>query len=110
MLRVLGGLLTGVVWVSIGLIYVLIGMVRSVMTTLEAIQAAQARQGLAIANIAADVRELIGKIGAPGGLTEEQAQAVAAQAGTIADNLETIAADYTSSSETPSPAPEPPPL
>lgn len=70
-----------------------------IMTAADRIAAAIARQNIAIANVAKDLRELIDKITTPGGLSEEAASAIAEQLEGSATALETAAAEYKSAGE-----------
>jgi hypothetical protein len=97
--------LTMFVWVGIVLIYVLVEMVRRIMTKLDDLKALQERQGKAIANIAADVQELVAKLNTPGGISDADAQALVDQGTAIAERLEAVAAEYTSAGETPATPP-----
>lgn len=97
-------LLFGLVLVcNVVLLVVVIYLGVQAMTAKEQIQAALARQGAAIGNIAADIRELKDKLPAEGGLNAEDTAAFVQELEAKATALEAVASEYQSVGETPDP-------
>lgn len=73
------------------------------MTKADDIKAGQARLVKAVENLGADVRELIGKIPAEGGLTAAEAEEIRAEGERIAAAAEAAAGVYVSEGENQAP-------